>query len=554
MFSRDAQDQLQGFFRPILRHKNPLIESRSFRWGCGLLIAACLVVRALDGVYYFWNDVRFSRAYALAHGYDLYTPPDSGVIPGIIYGPVGFFLYAPAALWPAPAAALLSACLVSALATLGPAGLVLADRRIAGEPGPWVLPIFTVVLLHFYWSAATVGVWMVHTDAAALGLSCLALYWTLRHPPEKTLSWQLFAAAATASLAVWAKQTTAPILLIPCAYFLLRRARRSAAWVLLLSAAFAAVLGAIFSALYGFRDLWLAMFEVPSGRARYPGIVLHEGGRITDFMEMMYLLAIVVVCSIVSGKRLQPAAGACSRSRPRFLAALFSRISDWTAWPLFLGAGLALLPMSLLGRMKAGGAANNFGLADYFLSLGIALLFLRLSSRPELQQSDSRRALQAAVVLLLAVMGLRTVADLTAKLHPIALHWPPSAQIAYSYARKNPGSTYFPWHPLASLMAEGRYYHTSWGVMEREAGGYPVSEAHFRAHLPENLQRIAAIDDAPLVSAIKSADWGHYLLRRLPELRCEARAPGLPGWAVLERGPEHCQAPGTPGVASNQHR
>ena len=251
---------------------------------------------------------------------------------------------------------------------------------------------------------------------------------------------------------------------------------------------------------------------------------------------MMYLLAVVVVCSIICGKHLESADGACSRDRPRFLTTLFSLIPDWTAWPLFLSASLALLPMSLLGRMKVGGAANNFGLADYFLSLGIALLFLRLSSRPEFQQKHSRRALQAAVVLLLAVMGLRTIADLTAKLHSTALHWPPSAQIAYSYARRNPGTTYFPWHPLASLMAERRYYHTSWGVMEREAAGFPVSEAHFRAHLPENLQRIATIDYGPLASAIKSADWEHYLLRRLPEFRCEGRAPELPGWVVLERG------------------
>lgn len=161
---------------------NLVIETRLFRWICALFIAACVVVRTVDGLFYNWNAIRFSRALAFVEGYDLYTPPGSGVISGVIYGPVGYFLYAPAAVWGSPVPAIITACLISVLVTLGPVALVLWDRRNAGGARPWVLAVFTVLVLHFYASGATPGVWMVHTDAGALGLTCLALYFTLRHP------------------------------------------------------------------------------------------------------------------------------------------------------------------------------------------------------------------------------------------------------------------------------------------------------------------------------------------------------------------------------------
>jgi hypothetical protein len=85
-----------------------------------------------------------------------------------------------------PVPAVVTACLISSLVTLGPAALVLSDRRNIGGAKPWVLAVFAVLVLHFFSSYATVGVWMVHTDAGGLGLTCLALYFTLRHPVEKS--------------------------------------------------------------------------------------------------------------------------------------------------------------------------------------------------------------------------------------------------------------------------------------------------------------------------------------------------------------------------------
>jgi hypothetical protein len=523
--------------------------------GCCAFIAACVALRVLEGLDGPWNAIRFARAYALAHGLDLYTPVDSGVISGLIYGPTGYLLYAPAALWTSPLAAIGTALLISALATLGPAAVVLWGCRHAPRPHPWVLPLFTVLVLHFYASAAMAGVWTIHTDAAALGLTCLALYWTLRHPVQKLFSWNLAAGAICAALAVWAKQTTAPVLIVPGLYLFLTGCRRGAAWMWTLTVVAAGLLGVIFGALYGFNDLWLTMFGVPSGHERFFGAPLLEWRLITEFMEILYLLGIVLVGSIAlrSGSELVSADDL--RERLPFWRRLSGLVAEGSGSVLFCGTGLALFPMAFLGRMKVSGQANNFGLTDYFLALGIALAFLGLAGRDEFRQGAGRRALDVSMVFLLAVLGLRTAANLVTSGHALSVRWPPPIQAAYEYARKHPGTTYFPWHPLANLMANGHYDHTAWGVFERELAGFPVSESHLRAELPENLQRIAVIGEDRLVEAIRSRSWDHFVLLWLPEFRCVVSEPELPGWAVLERGPETCDAAevaGSPGKRDPQ--
>lgn len=526
-----------------------LIETLWFRAACVASIAACVTFRVVEGLGVPWNGIRFARAYALAHGFDLYTPADSGVIAGLIYGPVGYFLYAPAALWSSPLPAIGTACLISALATLGPAAMVLRDRRQGPGQNPWVLPLFTVLVLHFYAANAMAGVWTVHTDAAGLGLVCVSLYWTLRHPLERSFSWSLAAAAVCAALAVWAKQTTAPILVVPGLYLFFAGGRRAGASVFALNGVLTGLLGALFGAWYGFGDLWLTVFEVPSGHARFVGAPLLEWPLITEFMEILYLLGVVLAGSIALGAD-RPAEA--SRSQPSFLSRLRSLVPDPSGSTLFCAMGLALLPMAVLGRMKLSGQANNFGLTDYFLAIGIALLFLRLAGRHEFLQGAGRRALEASLVFLLAVLGFRTAASLVVSIDALAARRPPPIQAAFEYAAVHPGTTYFPWHPLANLMAEGRYHHTAWGVFERESAGFPVSGDHLRSELPANLQRIAIIGEDPLVDAVRSRSWDHFVLRWLPEFRCLVDDPELPGWTVLVRGPETC-ASGAPIESSMDH-
>jgi hypothetical protein len=141
----------------------------------------------------------------------------------------------------------------------------------------------------------------------------------------------------------------------------------------------------------------------------------------------------------------------------------------------------------------------------------------------------------------LTVMGGRTTANLLLTGREIARQWPPPIQAAYDYVREHPGTTYFPWHPLAHLQGESRYFHTGWGVMERESAGFLVSDRHFRDGVPKNLQRVATTRDISLFGASRPREWDDYLRQKFPELRCQVMAPELQGWTVLEKGSENCR-------------
>ncbi len=522
-----------------------MITSRLFRWACLLLVALGIVTRAFEALFYVWNDVRFSRAYALAHGMDLYGSADSGAVTGIIYGPVGFLLYAPAALWSTPTPALFTAGLISSTVALGPAALVIRHgAAVAGKPS-WALPLFTLTALHFHAAAAMAGVWMIHTDAAALGLSCLALYAIWRHPLGKAFSLYLVAAAAAASLAVWAKQTVAPILLIPALYLLVRGARRGAAWVFFLGVAFSSILAIVFSALYGAEDLWRAMVTIPSQHARYPGILLHDGARVTEMVKMLCLPLVGLACLMVLEGRDPSTSDPSGSSWPERALKWGEAIRNGHGWPLFVGASLLMLPMACLGRIKAGGSANNYGLVDYFLSLGLVMLFLAVSERPSLAGKRPRRVLEGAMAVLLVWLAIPAGIGLVGRLYGVAFRGPPPSATAYQAALADPGTIYFPWRPLASLMTERRSYHTVWGMMEREAAGLPVSESHFRAHLPPEMRKIAVLGSNHQTSDA----YGRNIspLRRLPEFGCKIHHPNLPGWDIFVRGPANCDgvAPGS---------
>ena len=95
------------------------------------------------------------------------------------------------------------------------------------------------------------------------------------------------------------------------------------------------------------------------------------------------------------------------------------------------------------------------------------------------------------------------------------------------FAKKHPGEVYFPWHPLAGLMAEGRLYHFSYGLSDRELAGYPVSQEHFQRYIPAQTQYVALPEHAK-----RDAE---YVFRYLPDFSRKVTADDLPGWTLYAR-------------------
>jgi hypothetical protein len=209
---------------------------------------------------------------------------------------------------------------------------------------------------------------------------------------------------------------------------------------------------------------------------------------------------------------------------------------------VFFVAALLALPTSILGRIKDGGTDNNYALVDYFLTIAVALCLLRLTTLPSFRAHPVLpRVLPVTIGLLLCMQMLRTIPDVVRLPGQIAafLRGSPSQQ-AYEFAREHPGKVYFPWYPLASLLAEGRLYHVTYGIYQRELAGFQVTREHLFQDLPGSMQNVAVVGEID-----------PYTRLVLPEYRCPAQIEGLRAWTVLGREQDGTCAP--PGSDATVH-
>jgi hypothetical protein len=100
---------------------------------------------------------------------------------------------------------------------------------------------------------------------------------------------------------------------------------------------------------------------------------------------------------------------------------------------------------------------------------------------------------------VLTAAGLLVPMDMGG-LRPAALReaWQPGAsEIAFTYARKHPGQVYFPDHPISEYLAEGRFYHSDWGVGDYLGAGIPVASEAIWKYIPPRALYVAYPSLAP---------------------------------------------------------
>ncbi|HEY5226985.1 MAG TPA: hypothetical protein VIJ19_00520, partial [Opitutaceae bacterium] len=68
-------------------------------------------------------------------------------------------------------------------------------------------------------------------------------------------------------------------------------------------------------------------------------------------------------------------------------------------------------------------------------------------------------------------------------------HWDVN-ESAYDFDRAHPGYAYFPWDPLAALMAENKYYHFEYGVQDRILAGRTPGRAQVAEGIPVHLRLV----------------------------------------------------------------
>ena len=423
--------------------------------GAGASVSAALVVLSgLSAPFSPWDSVRLAPAMALIRGFNPYASSSSGAVLSTMYGPVAMAAYVPAALvGNAAAAATLGRWAAFAFCVLPLAACCRPLARDEGRGGR--LAVLTVATLAMLLSPALrYSTTYLHADAPALGLSGLACLLSARRSGPGV------AAAVACALAIWTKQTMAPLPVALVAWaWISGGPGRGIRFAATLAAVGLASLAAV-ALMFDFRSIYLNLVQVPGGvpwRGRAPWNIAETSAELVMHASPLLLAWLVAIRS--GPARIDDPA----RSRSRVLVL----------------AALALAPMAVLGRVKQAGDVNSFGPALYPLLLAVASRFAAIAP------PEPRRLLAATIAGLAILGGWRMIDEVRA----LAKERPRDTESIYLAA--HPGTVYFPWNPSVHLAVEGRPTHHLFSAWERGVAGFPVSETHLRSALPPGCLYVA---------------------------------------------------------------
>jgi hypothetical protein len=444
-----------------------------------------------------WNAARLTNTFALVYGYQLFYPASEGPILSSVYGPVGAWAFLPATLFRTPTAAVLAGATLQIAFVYGAMLVVVWHAGAGGRRGPLTLAagLGACLLMARYdgpyaWLART------HPDGVALALGLLACAPLARPDGAPPSSRAQLASATAAVLACWAKQIAAPLPFALVLAVWLAHGRHVAVQYAVRMGLVGAVVSIAMLAAFGspmIFNMFILMQSQPWYRHDLAGIAAYVWGLARGVWGLGVLLAVGLAArlGLTPGRPL--AASGCVA--PLIAAAL-------------------LLPTGALGSAKVGGEVTSFH-SLYYLIAAVAILLV------EAGLAARRRRLLTYAFLALAMFGAWRSPHFAIR-GPRPSVWENNQQRAYEFAIRHPGEAYFPWQPLASLLAEGRLYPFEYAVFDRYLAGYEPSPEHLRANLPPRVRWIAA----------PTKPW---IIPSFPEFSEETTLPELPGWYVRAR-------------------
>jgi len=469
------------------------------------------------------DGLRLAPVFAAYRGYSLYPKAGEGPPLGYTYGPMSVLAYLPAVAAPDPTAALLGAGVLTLVYSLGPvlALLLIRTRGGSGRPGAVALGMLLFAILARNPALVYTTMSPVH-DAVALGfglLACLPLI------AREAVGWRPLAlSAALAAIAVLAKQNASFILPSLTLYCVLAFGPRVGLGYAALLAGIGLALGLVLIRVYGAGTLVHYLFGVQAGMPVFPS-------RIPGLVRQLVIMSIMPLLLIGSGLYLGRAPGEDGRS-PATLRGLLTRNPG--ALPLMVGVGN--LPIAMLGTMKLGGDSNSLSYTIYYLTAVGSLLVAEAAAKGVGPSPEFGRRSVRAVAALACVPWISF--QVASAPTPIAFGWAKVVrrlrenpnQVAFDYAKRNPGSAYFPWNDLAVLMAEGKLYATEDAILNIPPPGGGRHSLKAEGMLPGS-------PDYVVYPPQYHAEWGKFAaLAEFPNYRRYVRVPGLEKFTVFARG------------------
>jgi hypothetical protein len=455
-----------------------------------------------------WNNARLAPSFALSQGLSIYHGADEGPMLSVIYTPLASLFFLPATLAPTPNAAILTASALGAAACLL-AALAVHLRR-GGSSRLHNILCFT--LFAYVAGSETLvadALYVVHGDGLGFAFCVLTCLFVMARAGAR-VKLCLAAAALCAALAIWTKQTFVAVVPAIALHLWLSGRRRDAALFAVGTVVLTAFVGAVLAVCIDLHNVVFNTITIPGSQPWAMHHSLHEvlGRALKDIVHLAFWPMVLGTAGLTIAYRL----GRQGR---------LSGARDWALdTTVFFILGVVMLPAAILGRIKFGGAANNYSLTTAPIACGLTLLLARLPDIAPAAASGARQVSLVVGAMLVAFnVDMSAGARLNATLLPIA-----PSQAAFQFARANPGTAYFPWHPLSSFMAEERLYSFAYAICDRELSGFTPSQAHVRAPFPATLRYIA-------FTGLEFTD----TLKYFPEFTKVVKVDELPGWTVYTR-------------------
>ena len=477
-----------------------------------------LFFRILQTPNWTFNGTRLAPAFALTRGYQLYYPPESGPVLETTYAAMTALFYLPTTTLRTPNSAVIVGSLLTVISCFIPLLLLtLRNRRGRLDLSARLFGFLILGLLVLYCEPLRYSCINVHADGPALAFGGMACVCLLRRPHSRAA---LVCAAILAVMSPWAKQTALPLLGGVALYLVLADGWRTLARFLLLYAAAAVVISSAFMLAFDPRRVWFNLVTVQAK------VFVSTGALATKLVQgvrgMVHsgdLIIIAVVIGVVSTL--------VSHNRGRYRIRSWARRNDWS---LLFFVGLFGIPVSILARVKTGGDIDSFSFVLYYFNAAVGMLAAELMQciRPSAGQNEfsAYQITTMAAVSVVILIEVPTLFGIPQAVHDLN-HT--DQQVAYYYLRQHAGSAYFPWLPLAHVMAEGKVYHSAFGVVDRELSGNRLSTQHFRSGIPGRAMFVAYRSEG--IDNIGGCDLRAYL----PEFSTLGTNPDLPGWTILEK-------------------
>lgn len=439
----------------------------------GIGITLLMVAGAIPGVMNDpWSPTRLAPIISWTRGYSLYYPQGQGPVIIRMYAPVSSFVYLPTAIASTPAAAMLIGSFIN-LAFFALPALWLIRRCTRGTSNE----IFLAAVAIFFVTAALHPVLghsftMITVDSPAIGLATCAMAVLIG---AKNVTRSALLAGLFVALAMWAKQTLAPIAVVISIYLLATQPAKSAIKLIGIIVGVIAAFSLLMILCFGWEALYFNLVTIPGKRDWQWSP--HNG-----WEAILRSLKIIWIDSGAVG----------------WMTLLAVTIKhDWriSKSPSMLPmlAAILVLPLGAIAYAQMGGRSNN-GAPAIYIALIASATALASAAVPIAAAQPLNATARLARLAMIAILG-STIAYKAGQWTQIPdrlsawrdLRKNPN-DAAYRYALAHPGEAWFPKQPLATLLAEGKLYHFDEGLYAMELAKVKMDPNWYAQGLPERLQ------------------------------------------------------------------